>query len=176
MAAAMFVLSLGQTLRVGNTITDLPLPWLPVSLLPLLEHALPGRLTLYMWLAIAAMLAVVVSEVTARGRAYATPRRAVLALALALIVPAPLASSTTEVPEFFRSFDRQDIADDAVVLIAPHFTNGAGAAPMRGRPWPAIGRGCTRPTRMCRMRTGTRATGRRRCSSPRSWSGSRTTG
>ena len=40
----------------------------PISLLPLLEHALPGRLTLYMWLAIADVLAVVVSEVT-RARA-----------------------------------------------------------------------------------------------------------
>ena len=130
MAAAMFVLSLGQTLRVGDTITDLPLPWLPISLLPLLEHALPGRLTLYMWLAIASIVAVVVSEVTARGPAYAAPRIAALVLALALVIPAPLASSTTQVPEFFRSFHRQGIADDAIVLVAPHFTNGAGAAPM----------------------------------------------
>ena len=135
MAATMFVLSLGQTLRVGNALTDLPLPWLPISLLPLLEHALPGRLTLYMWLAVAAIVAMIVSEVVARGPRYATPRLAALGLALILIIPAPLASSTTEVPEFFRSFDRQGLGDDAIVLVAPHFTNGAGAAPML---WSAV--------------------------------------
>ncbi len=42
MALAMLVLSLGQTLRVGGNVTDVPLPWLPISLLPLLEHAIPG--------------------------------------------------------------------------------------------------------------------------------------
>ncbi len=135
MAVAMFVLSLGQTLRVGGVTTDLPLPWLPISLLPLLEHAIPGRLTLFMWLAIAVIVAVVVGELGARRPAYAAPRLVVLGLALALAVPAPLGSSTTEVPEFFRSFDRQGIGEEAIVLVAPHFTNGAGAAPML---WAAV--------------------------------------
>ena len=135
MAVAMFVLSLGQTLRVGGVTTDLPLPWLPISLLPLLEHAIPGRLTLFMWLAIAVIVAVVVGELGARRPAHAAPRLAALGLALVMVVPAPLGSSTTEVPEFFRSFDRQGIDDEAIVLVAPHFTNGAGAAPML---WAAV--------------------------------------
>jgi hypothetical protein len=135
MAAAMLVLSLGQTLRVGGLDTGLPLPWLPISLLPLLEHAIPGRLTLYMWLAIATIVAVVVGELVARRPTHAAPRLAVLGLALALALPAPLSSSTVEVPEFFRSFDRQGIDDQAIVLVAPHFTNGAGAAPML---WAAV--------------------------------------
>ncbi len=135
MAAAMFVLSLGQTLRVGGVATDVPLPWLPFSLLPLLEHALPGRLTLYMWLAVAAIVAILVSEIAVRRLTQAVPRLAVLGLALVVALPAPLGSSTVEVPEFFRSFDRQGIDDEAIVLVAPHFTNGAGAAPML---WAAV--------------------------------------
>jgi hypothetical protein len=135
MAAAMLVLSLGQTLRVGGAETGVPLPWLPLSLLPLLEHAIPGRLTLYLWLAVAAIVAVLVSELAARRRAEAAPRLVALGLALAVALPAPLGSSTVEVPAFFRTFDRQGIGDDAIVLVAPHFTNGAGAAPML---WAAV--------------------------------------
>ncbi len=130
MAAAMCVLSLGQTLRVGGMTTDLPLPWLPISPLPLLEHTIPGPLTLYMWLAIAMIVAVVVSELRTRRPGWAAPRLAALGLALALAIPAPPGFSRTEVPEFSRSFDRQGISDKAIVLVAPHFTNGAGAAPM----------------------------------------------
>lgn len=130
MAAAMCVLSLGQTLRVGGMTTDLPLPWLPISLLPLLEHTIPGPLTLYMWLAIAMIVAVVVSELRTRRPGWAAPRLAALGLALALAIPAPPGFSRTEVPEFSRSFDRQGISDKAIVLVAPHFTNVAGAAPM----------------------------------------------
>ena len=111
MAAAMLVLSLGQTLTVGGVDTGLPLPWLPLSLLPLLEHAIPGRLTLYMWLAIAAIVAVVVSELVARRPVSAgprlaglglpgsaLPRLAVLALTLALVIPAPLGASSVAGP------------------------------------------------------------------------------
>lgn len=135
MAAAMLVLSLGQTLKVAGSDTAQILPWQLLGELPLMEHAIPGRVTVYMWLAIAAIVAILVSELVARRPSDAAPRLAVLGLSLALIVPAPLGSSTVEVPEFFRSLDRQGIDDDAIVLVAPHFTNGAGAAPML---WAAV--------------------------------------
>jgi hypothetical protein len=139
MAATMLVLSLGQTLRIGGTDTGQYLPWQPISLLPLIEHALPGRMTLYMWLAISTIVAILVGELVgqlvARRLSYAVPRLVVLGLSLALILPAPLRSSTTEVPEFFRSIERQGLGDDAIVLVAPHFTNGAGADPML---WTAV--------------------------------------
>ncbi len=40
-----------------------------------------------------------------------------------------------EVPGFFAAYDPRRISDDAIVLVAPHFTNGAGAAPML---WTAV--------------------------------------
>ena len=83
MAAAMLVPVARPDAAVGGVDTGLPLPWLPMSLLPLLEHAIPGRLTLYMWLAIATIVAVVVGELVARRPASAAPRLAVLGLALA---------------------------------------------------------------------------------------------
>ena len=51
------------------------------------------------------------------------------------MIPAPLGSWKAEIPEFFRSFERQGLPDRAIVLIAPHFTNGAGADPML---WTAV--------------------------------------
>ena len=57
-------------------------------------------------------------------------RLTAIAFALVFVVPAPAASSTTEVPPFFRSWAEQGIADDEVILFAPWFTNGAGADPM----------------------------------------------
>ena len=136
MAAAMFVLSLGQTLRVGNMVTG-PAPAVATDQPAATPRARPAR---------QADALHVAGHRRHRGRRrerghrsaacrLRTPRLAVLVLALALILPAPMASSTAQVPEFFRSFDRQGIADDAIVLVAPHFTNGAGAAPML---WAAV--------------------------------------
>ena len=134
-AVAMFVLSLGPSLRVGGADTGIPMPWLPFSVLPLLEHALPGRLTLYMWLAIALIVAVIIERLATIRRSRAVPGLAVLGLALAFAAPATLTSSTTSVPAFFASWDRQGIGADAIVLAAPYFTDGAGAAPML---WAAV--------------------------------------
>jgi hypothetical protein len=39
------------------------------------------------------------------------------------------------VPSFFRTWQQQDIPDDQIVLVAPWFTNGAGADPML---WAAV--------------------------------------
>ncbi|MEW6226397.1 MAG: hypothetical protein AB1627_17390 [Chloroflexota bacterium] len=134
-AVSMLVLSLGRTLTIGGVATGVPLPWLAISGLPLLEHAIPGRLTLYLWLAVAVIVAVLVGELAAQRASSAVPRLVTLGLALAVALPAPLGSSGVEVPAFFRDDDQQGIADDAIVLVAPHFTNGAGAAPML---WAAV--------------------------------------
>jgi hypothetical protein len=135
MAVAMFVFSLGPQLTIGGNHPGIPMPWLPFSSLPLLEHALPGRLTLYMWLAIAGLVALGIDHALGMDRRGAVPRLAAVGLALVFVLPAPLASSTHEVPAFFRSWSTQGISEDEIILFAPWFYNGAGADPML---WAAV--------------------------------------
>jgi hypothetical protein len=59
----------------------------------------------------------------------------VLGLALLVVLPAPLSSSTNAVPDFFARWDQQGMRRDATILFAPFFRNGAGADPML---WAAI--------------------------------------
>jgi hypothetical protein len=129
-AIVLLVLSLGPHLTVGGETTALPLPWLPVASLPLLDNVITARFALYAWLAIAVIVAVVADEWAALPLRRAAPRLAVLAVALLLVVPAPIGSSAVPQPAFFARWQEQGIGTDETVLVAPYFTNGAGAAPM----------------------------------------------
>ncbi|MEW5990747.1 MAG: hypothetical protein AB1736_05290 [Chloroflexota bacterium] len=126
----LLVLSLGPRLHVGAVDTGIPMPWAPLGSLPIVEHVLPGRLTLFAWLAIASVVAIVVAEAARRPVEAAAPRLLAVAAALVLVLPAPLARSTIEVPEFFRTWSEQGIGADETVLVAPYFHGGAGADPM----------------------------------------------
>jgi hypothetical protein len=134
-SVAMLVLSLGPALHIGADATGIPLPWWPFARLPILEHVLPGRLTLYAWLGVAVILGIVVGDLATQPRTRAVPRLALLGAALLLAAPAPLKTSEVPIPAAFRSWDQAGVRDDAIVLFAPHFTNGAGAAPML---WAAV--------------------------------------
>lgn len=135
MAVLMIVFSLGPELHVGGESWNVPMPWLPIGSLPLLEHAIPGRLTLYMWLAIAVLVAIAVDRATALDLSHAGIRLAAIGAALLFVIPAPASSSTTSVPSFFASWSERGISDGEIVLFAPWFTNGAGADPML---WAAV--------------------------------------
>jgi hypothetical protein len=134
-AVVMLVLSLGPELHIAGVSQHVPLPWLAISSLPLLEHVLPGRLTLYAWLAIAVLIALAIDRATGLDRRRAGVQLAAIGIALAFVLPAPAASSTTSVPAFFSSWEQQGIADSDIVLFAPWFTDGAGADPML---WAAV--------------------------------------
>jgi hypothetical protein len=129
-AATMFVLSLGPVLHIGAASTGWSLPWLPMTHLPLLENILPARLAVYMWLAIAAIVAVQLDRIRRLAVRQGAPRLVALGIAIALVAPAPLGSSTAEIPPFFYRWQQQGIASDEIVLFAPFFRNGAGADPM----------------------------------------------
>lgn len=135
LAAIMFVLSLGPVLQIGSESTGVPLPWAPFSGLPLLEHALPGRLTLYMWLAVAGLVAMAADWFMAMDRRRAVPSMIALVAAVAVAAPTPMRSSSIEIPPFFERWEQQAIGDDAIILMVPYFTNGAGADAML---WAAI--------------------------------------
>jgi hypothetical protein len=111
------------------------MPWEPIAGLPLIEHALPGRLTLYAYLAIAGLLALWIDHALGLQLRRAAMRLAAAGLALVFLVPAPASSSTAEVPPFFSRWADQGIANDEIILFAPWFFNGAGADPML---WAAV--------------------------------------
>ena len=133
--AIIFVLSLGPHLHVGGASTGWPLPWLPFTQAPLLESVVPSRFAVFVWLAIAGVVAVAVDETLRLPWRRAGPRLAVIAVGLTVVIPAPLTSSTTAVPAFFARWDHEGMRPDATVMIAPFFRDGAGADPMI---WAAI--------------------------------------
>ncbi len=130
----LLVLSLGAHLHVGGTDTGLPMPWLALGFLPLLEHAVPDRVTIFVWLAVGGTIAIVAGDWLRRGRGGAG-RLLVLAAALAFILPVPLARSSIAIPAFFRTWSEQGIAPSDTVLIAPLPGNGSETAPML---WAAV--------------------------------------
>jgi hypothetical protein len=134
-AIVMFILSLGPELHVGGVDWHWPLPGLLINGLPLMNSAVPGRLTVYVWLAIAALIGLAIDGALAGNGRRAAARLTLIGLALVFVAPKPLSTSTTAVPEFFRTWNEQGVASDQTILVAPWFYDGAGAAPML---WAAV--------------------------------------
>jgi hypothetical protein len=128
--ASMLVLSLGPWLHIGKDVARVPLPWLILEKLPLLEHVLPGRMTVYVWLAVAVLVAVAIARAGRLPARSAAKWLVAVALSLVLLLPAPLPRAPFSTPEFFRHWSSHHIAADETVLVAPYFVNGSEAAPM----------------------------------------------
>ncbi|MDP9482750.1 MAG: hypothetical protein M3P84_05950 [Chloroflexota bacterium] len=132
---AILVLSMGGHLVVGGTATGIPLPWLLASGVPILENIVASRFIVFTWLAVAILVGFGIERAMQAPIRRAAPRLAVLGLALLVVLPAPLRSTTNDVPAFFARWAQQGMRPDATILFAPFFRNGAGADPML---WAAI--------------------------------------
>jgi hypothetical protein len=128
--AAILVLSLGPWLHIGTEALRVPLPWLALGKLPLLKHVLPGRFTVFVWLAVAVMVAIVVARATRLARRPAAAWLLAVGMSLVLLLPAPLPRAPFTTPAFFHNWTSHHIAADETVLVAPYFVNGGEAAPM----------------------------------------------
>jgi hypothetical protein len=121
--AVVMLLAMGATLVVAGTRT-VPLPWRPLSHLPLLKRAIPLRLGLYMYMIAAVLVALWLADAKpARIRRL----RWLLALAcLALLFPNLAAfSSRPDNPRFFTTDHyRQVLARGETVLALPWGSNG----------------------------------------------------
>jgi hypothetical protein len=117
--AVLLLLSMGTTLHAGGVHTHLPLPTLLLSRLPILDNLLPGRLTLYVFLAAGVLVAVFVGDLRRE------PRRSLVGVALLAAVvaslfprtPYPVARVST--PAFFTGAAVRQIPEGDVVLVAP---------------------------------------------------------
>ena len=130
-AGAALILSFGPHLHIGGASTGWPLPWWPLAQLPLAQNILPARLSVYMWLGIAVLVAVAV-DAALQAQTWRRTAAAVAALvvSLAAIVPAGLGAWPGDTPALFKNWSKQHIPESSVVLIAPFFRDGAGASPM----------------------------------------------
>ncbi|MBV8526872.1 MAG: hypothetical protein JOZ75_01005 [Candidatus Dormibacteraeota bacterium] len=141
-AGVALIFSLGPHLHIGGQSTGWPLPWWPFAQLPLLQDALPSRLSLYMWLGIAVLVAIAVeTAIHAQCWRRTAAGLAAIAVSLAAILPAGLGVWQADTPAFFQSYARHGIPASSVVLIAPFFRDGAGASPML---WAAVAGGGVR--------------------------------
>ena len=125
------VLSLGPSLHVGGHDTGIPLPWAVIDRVPLLSNLLPGRMTLYLDLCVAVVLAIAVQNVAATTGAQR--RRALLALAavgVGILPAMPLPTDTVPVPSFFTSGAAARLPAQGSVLVAPFTTDFTASAPM----------------------------------------------
>jgi hypothetical protein len=121
-AAVMGVLALGPSLHVAGKDLGVPLPWWLFQQLPLLENLLPARLTLYVYLGIAVLVAVGVrNAVSAPRRSQRIGMLAWAAAGLLLLAP-PFDYPALEprVPEFFRSDAVEVIPEGTLVFVAPY--------------------------------------------------------
>jgi len=132
MAAAAAILSLGPHLHIAGQATGYPMPWLPLSKVPILDNIQPNRLTVFMYLAVAVIVTVFVDRLlVARSWWVTAPGLLVAALALVPLLPTqPFSTATTQVPRFFSNLSADGIDEGAVVLLAPFIRDGAGADPM----------------------------------------------
>ena len=128
--ALILVLSLGPWLHFGKAPLRIALPWLALGKLPLLEHVLPGRLTVFVWLAVAVVVAIVIARATRLAPRAAARWLLAVGASLLLLLPAPLARAPFVTPAFFRTWASHHIGADETVLVAPYFVNGGEAAPM----------------------------------------------
>jgi len=125
------VLSLGPSLHVGGKVTAIMLPWSWLARLPLMENILPSRLTLYMYLCAALLLALFLDAFLEGKHAAWATAAALAAAAVALLPLYPLQPypswSRTTVPPIFTNWQQSGIADGSVVLMAPLTRDGGGA-------------------------------------------------
>jgi hypothetical protein len=134
-ALVLFVLSLGPVLHLATEDTGIPMPWFPLAHLPLIEHALPGRMTMYFFLAVAILVGIAIEQLQRMPVGRRVAGIAFIALALAVAMPRPFGTWKSPTPPWFEGPGPTALGPDALVLFAPHFANGAGAAPMQ---WTAV--------------------------------------
>ncbi len=122
LAICAAVFALGPHLRVGGHDTGIYLPWILPNHLPLLENAVPDRFNIFIWLAVAVLLALLIDDL--RSRPLLGSRLvsvAVCTVALVSIVPGLVPSEVPRAPSLIasaRSF-RAALPAARTVLITP---------------------------------------------------------
>ena len=115
-----WVLSLGERLHVAGSDTDVPLPFALVSALPVLHNLAAVRLSLYVVLCAALVLAVALDRLHADGRLRAAVALPVAALCGLPLVPAwPYSYEPARTPAYFTSAAVERVPEGSLALTYP---------------------------------------------------------
>ncbi len=125
MLAFFCIVSMGNPLHIGG-VAKFPLPWKLLLYLPLIDKALPVRLTMFMFLILAIMTAVWLAAAPVRNAV----RPAIAILAVALMLPnlnADFWINQLSVPSFIGAgLERKYLRENNVVLPLPMRPYGDG--------------------------------------------------
>ncbi len=129
-AVAALVLACGARLTSGGDPYAVWMPWSVLEHLPLIRLALPARIVVFVWLAVAVLVALFVARRDDRDPRQRLARAGLAGVALLLLLPTPTASiwrTSLETPPGIASGTATAaIPDDAVVLILPYSFAGNG--------------------------------------------------
>jgi hypothetical protein len=132
MLAVVFVASLGAHLHIANPPHEpdgayrpsIPLPWRAVTHVPAVDHALPARFSMYVFL----IAAIVVAQWLSAPARRAWARWLVAGLAVVLLIPnqaLPYWRGKLADPAFFTTQTYRDfLARDETTLVIPYGWNG----------------------------------------------------
>jgi hypothetical protein len=128
MAVIAMVMSLGPHLHVDGHRTGIPLPFIVIAHLPLLDSSVASRWVTYFWLFAALLLAIIVDRVYARSRRKdgAADLRGVLVsgvLAVCVLLPLvpawPYSARASDVPTWFTS-EGASLPAGSVAVVYPY--------------------------------------------------------
>ncbi len=115
-----WVLSLGERLHIAGTATDVPLPYAVVAALPVLHNMAAVRLSLYVVLCAAVVLAVALDRLHAAGRLRAAVGLPVGALCALPLLPAwPYSYEAARTPAYFTTAAVERVPEGSLALTYP---------------------------------------------------------
>jgi hypothetical protein len=116
----IYLASMGPRLHIMDRAT-IPLPWAVAAHLPLLEHALPGRFMLFVFL----VLAVVISAWLAADKVRTSLKLLLVAMTVLLSWPAALTSQTVSPAFFADGLYARYLPRNPLVMVVPYGEAGA---------------------------------------------------
>ena len=119
MLLAMFVLSLGPRMVIDGHTTGIPLPFVAISKIPLLDNIRAVRLSLFVWFFAALLLAIGLAG-RATWRWQLLSGLLCAAAVVALIPSWPYPTAPAAIPPYFTSGAAERIPEGGVVLISPY--------------------------------------------------------
>ncbi|HLQ62496.1 MAG TPA: hypothetical protein VK131_11585 [Candidatus Acidoferrales bacterium] len=127
---AIAILSLGPHLHVSGFVSPLPLPWLAVEQLPLMDSALPARLMLPAFLGVGIVTASVWDPLRRARPAWRGAAGLAAALGLVFLLPSlPFPEARSDLPAFFQpGGDASRLLPGQVVLVAPFSSHNSTEA------------------------------------------------
>lgn len=135
MAACAYLLSMGARLHVDGHFTAIRLPFTVLAHLPLFDSEIAARYTVFLWLFVGLLVAVMLDEGHRASQVISPLQRGLVliipvALVLVPLIPSwPYGAQSVGVPQWFRSPAVRHVPQGSVLLTYP-FPDVATAEPM----------------------------------------------